>query len=265
MVAALTAAGKTDAVAALQTASAFWKKRVETIDEVLDPLLGKKSPRSGEQILASLERLARPDSGDASRLRRMMEAMPREEAASVRATVINRMGRPTKGAAEKSEEAGFSFDTFLTNWNNMTPRARRTMFPGASIEALDKLATVAAAAKRAGGAMNSSNTAGALTVQLLISAPQVWLLEPFTAIGLTAGQYAAGHLLASPRFARYLAGAPAKATPAKQRAWAGGLSRIATAEPALAEDIKAFQDAILRAINDNPGVAASAAQDEDSK
>src|SRR3990167_3938614 len=158
MVAALTAAGKTDAVAALQTASAFWKKRVETIDEVLDPLLGKKSPRSGEQILASLERLARPDSGDASRLRRMMEAMPREEAASVRATVINRMGRPTKGAAEKSEEAGFSFDTFLTNWNNMTPRARRTMFPGASIEALDKLGTVAAAAKRAGGGMNRSNT-----------------------------------------------------------------------------------------------------------
>jgi hypothetical protein len=43
------------------------------------------------------------------------------------------------------------------------------------------------------------------------------------------------------------------------------LAGIAKAEPALAQDIRAFQEAVMRAANDNPAVTASAAQDENQE
>lgn len=259
MIAALEAAGKGNAASAMRTASAFWKKRVETIDEVLEPLLGKSAPRSGEQILSALERMSHSESGNAANLRRLMQAMPKEEAASVRATVINRLGRPTAGAADARD--AFSFNTFLTNWNNMSMPAKRTMFPGETIEALEKLATVSRGVKRAGADMNTSNTARAITAQAAISGG-FWLLEPMAAISLGGGQYAVGKLLASPRFARMLSGAPRNATAAGQRAWARSLGQIAKAEPALAKEIKLFQDAVVRSANDNAAVSTVAAQDD---
>src|SRR5690606_32868337 len=126
-----------------------------------------------------LERMAKPDSGNAANLRRLMQAMPKEEANSIRATVINRLGRPTKGSSEAQD--AFSFNTFLTNWNNMSMPAKRTMFPGETIEALEKLATVSQGVKRAGADMNTSNTARVLTSQAVISGG-FWLLDPLAAI-----------------------------------------------------------------------------------
>lgn len=262
LIGGLNAAGRTDAAQALKTANAFWKSRVETIDQVLDPLIGKNAPRSGEQILSSLERLARPDSGNASNLRRLMQAMPKDEADAVRATVINRLGRPTAGSANADRE-GFSFDTFLTNWNNMTPRARATMFPPEARDALTDLAKVSEGVKRAGSSANRSNTAGALTVQAAISAPQVWFLEPLTAVSLTGGQYAAGKLLASPKFARMLARAPRQSTPQARSAFSQRLGNLAQSEPALAQEIGLYQRAL--AANDNNAVRAVAAEEENQQ
>src|SRR5690606_38574524 len=149
------------------TANAFWRKRIETIDEVLEPVLGKTSPKSGEQIVTAIENMAKPKTGNAARLRQLFAAMPPEEARSVSATVISRMGQPTAGAAEKG--SGFSSNTFLTNWNNLSPRARAVLFPKETREALDRLATVSRGVKQAGSAMNTSNTAGALGAQAVIS------------------------------------------------------------------------------------------------
>jgi hypothetical protein len=253
----LTAAGKQNAADALRTANAFWKKRVETIDQVLEPILGRN--RSGEQIVTAIEGLAKPKTGNASRLRQLFDAMPANEARSLSATIITRMGQPTAGAAEKG--AGFSFNTFLTNWNNMSPRARATMFPDETRAALDKLATVSRGVKQAGSAMNTSNTAGALTAQAVISGVP-WLIDPMTAIGLTGSQWVVGRLLASPRVARWIAGAPSN--PQARSAYIARLGGIARAEPAIANEIGIFEKAI-RAANDNAttvsGVAAQEPED----
>ena len=40
----------------------FWKNRVETIDEVLEPLLGK-NPTLREQIFTALERMGKQEHG----------------------------------------------------------------------------------------------------------------------------------------------------------------------------------------------------------
>jgi hypothetical protein len=174
--------------------------------------------------------------------------MPSDEADSVRATIINRLGRPSAGAGEVVDEGSFSFERFLTNWNNMTPRARATVFPRGSIDALNDLATIAASIKRAGQSMNHSNTTRAVGVQAAISGGLFWL-EPLTAIGGAAGQYSVGRLLASPRFARWLSGSTRVTNARAQQAYISRLGDIGRAEPALARELEALRSGL--AANDN--------------
>jgi hypothetical protein len=253
----LTAAGKQNAAGALKTANAFWKKRVETIDEVLEPVLGKNAPRSGEQIVTAIENMANPKTGNGARLRQLFQSMPEGERRSVAATLVNRLGQPTKGAAEVADGSGFSFNTFLTNWNNMSQQARRAIFQPETVEALNKLAVVSRGVKQAGAAANTSNTARAIGVQAVMS-PLLWYVNPLAAIGGGASQYAVGKLMASPRFARWLAGAPKSATPQAQKAYIARLGGIARAEPAIANEIGLF----TRAANDNTAMVTSAAAED---
>lgn len=260
MISGLQAAGKANAAGALRTAAAFWRKRVETIDEVLEPVIGRNAPRSGEQIVSAIERLAHPRTGNSSRLRQLFQAMPKDEARSVSATLISRMGRPTAGAAEKVEDGGFSFTTFLTNWNNMSGRAKAAIFPQETRQALDKLATVSRGVKQAGSAMNTSNTAGAVGVQALISGVP-WLIDPLTAVGVTGGQWMVGRLLASPRLARWIASAPKN--PKARGDHIARLGGIARAEPAISNEIGLLQRAL--AANDNAAVETVAAEEPEAR
>lgn len=256
MINALQSSGRQNAANALKTATDFWRTRVETIDQVLEPVLGRNSPRSGEQIVTALERMASPKSGNEQNLRRLLQAMPRSEADSVRATIIHRLGRPSPGAGEVLDETSFSFEQFLTNWNAMSPRARATAFPRGSIDALNDLATVAASIKRAGQSMNTSNTTRAMGVQAAISGGLFWL-EPLTAIGGAAGQYSVGRLLASPRFARWLSGSTRVTNARAQQAYISRLGDIARAEPTLARDLEALRAGL--AANDNAALVNNVA------
>lgn len=254
----LQASGNTRAVGAFKTATEFWQKRVDTIDNFFSPILGKNAPKSGEQVVTALERLANPKTGNAAQLAGIIKAMPPREAASVRATIINRMGNATPGSANNADNPAFSFDTFLTNWNNMSPRAKAAMFPPESRSALNDLANVAEAVKSAGASANRSNTAGAIGVQAAISGGGLWFLDPFTAIAATGGQYAVGRLLASPKFARLLARAPRQNTPQARQSFAARLGNLAQAEPALAREIGLYQRSL--AANDNTAGALAAEQ-----
>jgi len=260
MISGLQASGKGSAAGALKTAAAFWRKRVETIDEVLEPIIGKNSARSGEQIVSAVERLANPKTGNASRLRQLVHAMPKEEARSVSATIISRMGRPTAGAAERTDEGGFSFGTFLTNWNNMSPRAKSALFSPETMEALNKLATVSRGVKQAGASMNTSNTAGAIQVQAAITGIP-WLIDPLSAVAITGGQWTVGRLLASPRVARWIASAPKN--PAARGNHIARLGGIARAEPAIANELGLLQRAL--AANDNAAITTVAAEEPDAR
>jgi hypothetical protein len=252
--------GNTQAVNAFKTATAFWQKRVDTIDNFFSPILGKNAPKSGEQVVTGLERLADKKTGNASQLVGIMKSMPPREANSIRATIINRMGNATKGSANNTDEATFSFDTFLTNWNNMSPRAKAAMFPTESREALNKLVTVSQGVKAAGSSANRSNTAGAVVSQTAISGLLGWFIDPFTAVAAAGGQYAVGRLLASPKFARLLANAPKQNTPQARQALSSRLGNLAQAEPTLAREIGIYRQAL--AANDNPASRLAAEEQQ---
>ena len=256
----LRQSGNDRAVGAFKTATDYWRKRVETIDEFFSPILGKNAPKSGEQVVTALERLANPKTGNASQLVGIFKAMPPREAASVRATLINRMGRASAGSANNTDNATFSFETFLTNWNNMSARAKAAAFPSETRKALNDLVTVSAAVKQSSASANRSNTAGALTVQGVISLG--WFVDPLTTVAATGGQYVVGRLLASPKFARLLVGASRNTSPSARKSFDAQLTKLAGAEPTLAREIGLYQRAL--AANDNPA-SRLAAEDQQAQ
>jgi hypothetical protein len=234
------------AARAYQQADRYWRERLQTIDKVLEPFIG--NGQSGEQIVRSLQTAAK---GNTEQLSRFIRALPAEEASTVRATLISQLGRPTAGT--NAGEA-FSLNQFLTHWNAMTPRARQVVFGGDSLSALDDLARVAKGSRQAQAYLNRSNTGGA--VGSILTAGILGLPAVAAALGTSN---AAGRLMASPAFARWLAGAGRTRNP---RLHVQGLTTVAARNPAIAQDVLGLQRTLLNAANDNHLTRAAASPDE---
>jgi hypothetical protein len=116
--------------------------------------------------------------------------------------------------------------------------------------------------KDAGKYTNTSNTAGALGWQVGISAGAASLANlPVAALAALA-QYGSGKLLASPKFASWLARAPRNASPAQARNYVARLKGVAASEPVIAADVNRFAQ-FLNAANDvSPARAAAQGQQE---
>jgi hypothetical protein len=248
VVLALNRAGRPEAAQAYKAADAFYAQRMRTIDEALEPIVGRNSRTnelgaiSGEDVVKNLEAAAR---GRSRRLEAFVRALPEEEASTVRASLISNLGRPTGSSPLQT----FSMETFLTNWNKMTRqrtslRTVRNVFGPEATAALNDIAEVANASRQAMGYANRSNTAGAAAGSLTLGSAFLGIPTLLVTLGSQAG---AGRLLASRRFAKWVARAPRAQDQDKHLA---RLSGIASAEPAIANEVLQFRDA-LRASNDN--------------
>lgn len=63
----------------------------------------------------------------ATTLRAVMQSLPKDAQREVSASFIRRMGRAT-GSQQNADSDVFSMETFLTNWANMSPEAKRVLF-----------------------------------------------------------------------------------------------------------------------------------------
>lgn len=63
----------------------------------------------------------------ATTIRAVMQSLPEEARKTVSATVLRRMGRATAGKQDDLGEK-FSTETFLTNWNTISPQAKAVLF-----------------------------------------------------------------------------------------------------------------------------------------
>ena len=79
-----------------------------------------------EQAFTAMERAAREN---VSTLQAVKKALPEDARGSVAGTVIERLGKATN-ANQNETSTAWSPETFLTNWNKMTPRARDELFSG---------------------------------------------------------------------------------------------------------------------------------------
>jgi hypothetical protein len=127
------------AVAAAKRANNYTRAaadRLEQVERVIDKNGG---PERVFQAAMSGTR----DGG--TTLRAVMQSLPKEGQQAVTAAVIKRMGLSNPGAQDAAGEA-FSAQTFLTNWNKVSPEAKRALFdrhgPGFT-KSMDRIASVA--------------------------------------------------------------------------------------------------------------------------
>ena len=240
----------------------YWRGRETRIEDVFSRLFGESNGRSDEAVFRQINQWGKREGGDFNRLARTIRSLPADEANTIRATVVERMGWAKAGRQEGSGDV-FSPAEFATQWHGLSGRAKSVLFPNREHrQNLDKLARTMDRMKAAGEFTNFSNTslgsnAAAHAVGLSVA--------PITTAVLAAAQFGAGKLLASPRFARWMASAPEKATPAAMRRWTESLGVVASRETGLAGDIRAVQDSLRQAVNDNPLVTRSAAEEEDTQ
>lgn len=257
----LTNAGRQGAANTFQTADRFWRQRVQHIDQVLAPITGKDGMKGGEQIVQTLEGMARGQSGGNRRLARLIGNMEPDEQAAVRSVVIDRLGRANPGQ-QTAEGDAFSASTFLTNWSKMTPQAKGTIFNDPGLRAnLDDIATIAEGVRNTGRFANASNTGSANVVTGVSYALGAGTAGLQTAAAAAALQYGTARLLASPGFARWLARAPATTNPGAARAYLQRLEVLAGRESLLAPDIHRF----MNAANDTVGASAAASETEEQQ
>lgn len=252
--AGLRNAGRDKSADQFRAADTFWRDRVEHIDQVLQPIIGRDGTKGGEQVVEAIESMARGKSGGNQRLSRLLGNMTEPEARQVRSAIVTRLGRARAGA-QNAEGDAFSPATFLTNWNAMTPQAKASLFRDQQMRRdLDDIARIAAGTKASQALNNNSETASAL----MGSAQGNLAVQSPTSFILGAGaQYVTGRLMASPKFARIVARTSRMNPKAGARSFREQLAVLATREPLLANDIRS-----ILAANDNALPMAASAQDE---
>jgi hypothetical protein len=176
--------------------------------------------------------------------------MPDDESNSVRATIMDGLGDANPGQQNGPGDV-FSPTTWVTNWNKLSDRAKNVLFTGPHRDALNDLATLFSGMKSSGKFANNSKTG--ISVVASANAGLVWA-HPVLGSIAAALEVGGGKLLASPAFARKVAGTPMNVAGAKafwSRPWVGAM---ANQNPAIAGEIRAFQSAFLDHANDNGGV-----------
>jgi len=252
IVSSLNARGKGEAARLYAEAAAAHKERIGVIDQVLAPIIGNKgeAPKSFEQVLTALETATKTNGG---RLGKFLSSLPPEDAASVRGTLVQELGRANAGAQNAAGDA-FSIGSFLTNWNKMSGSAKSQMFGGELRAALEDLARVAQGSKEAQRFANSSNTGSVVGGVALGANLASFFAAPVSSTAALLGQYGAGKLLASPKFARWLAKMPSN--PALAEKHVSALSKIAANDNVIAADVTALQQELMAQFGS--GVRASA-------
>lgn len=173
-----------------------------------------------------------------------------EEWDVVAGSVINRLGMARPGAQDAAGEA-FSVSTFLTNWNKLSPEAKKALFGGTRYADLrpdlDRLVQVVGSLKEVEKLTNTSNTARAMFTLMTISSlgaaggaiiggAEGSGYGAAGTIGLSiVAPRAAAKLITSPRFVKWLTTPPDTVNGIGPKI--GRLLAIAEAEPAIREEI----------------------------
>ena len=189
-----------------------------------------------------------------AKLATALRSMPADEAATVRASLFSRLGNATAGGQSVAGDV-FSPASFVTHWSKLSGRAKAALFPGADYrQSIDDIARISEGMKNAEQFANTSKTALAVKVGGHIAG---LVVNPVATILSAATEFGAGSLLASPRFARWVATSSKPNAPA-MLAHINRLSAIAAAEPAIAHGALGLQ-AKLAGMFANDNVAASVA------
>lgn len=257
MEAAATAAGP-KAEQAARRANAYTRavaSRLEQLDRVVNK-------NGGPEAVFNAAMSGTRDGG--TTLRAVMQSLPEDGQKALTAAVLKRMGLPTPGQASMGADQ-FSAATFLTNWNRLSPEARRALFdrygPGFS-QNMERIARVADSIKTGSKVFaNPSGTANKAAAYTYSGAVIASLFTggtgPLVAGG--ASTNLAARILTNPKAVRWLAKSTAVPS-GSVLAGLGSLRNIAANEDD--PDLKQLADDIAQAI---PSGEATRATSRESK
>lgn len=181
-------------------------KRIETY---LDRVAGKDT---AEKVFTAAVNPSEVREG-ASTINAVMRSIEPKERDVVRAAFLKRLGTATAGRQDAAGEV-FSSETFLTNWNKISPEAKMTLFADAKGTLrgdLDKIAKVAANLREGSKVFsNPSGTQQALSSQAMGGGAFVALLTGHPSVAAAIGgaaltANAASRLMTNPNFVKWLA------------------------------------------------------------
>ena len=200
--------------------SNYYRARMDRVETVLERVLGK-----GKQPEDIFKAVNPTDPNQSNKLRAVMRSLEPSERQVVTDAVVQRLGRATPGRQNDVGDV-FSSETFLTNWNRLSPDAKSQLFPNAAQRKnLTALATVADDIRSGGKVFaNPSGTAGAVApygLGYLAASGQVG-----QAATLIAGSFIGSKMLTSPKVVDWLAQAP-KVKPENTAAYLARLGVIA--------------------------------------
>lgn len=245
------------ALQAFTRATQYWRGRQDRIDNVLSGILGEDGQMSSDAAYRQINSWAQQGAGNSRALARALRSMPEDEAGTIRATVLARLGRSPSGQ-QGAEGNTFSPATFVINWDKLSPRAKSSLFPNAQHRAdINDLAMVMADMKRAGAYANTSKTG------LVVGGGQVLgaILHPVAGVPIIAGEFGLGKLLSSPRVARWLATSKVPQTAGQQKVMWNTIRNLSAANPELKDTLTA----IGNAANDNMASRLAADPEEQRK
>lgn len=248
-------------------ANAFWRDRVDTIDKVFEPLVGKNV--SGESVVTKLNQMFQGKGhGGAMLAGRLLDELPLADARNLRATVIANLGKAKPNAQDETNSV-FSSETFLTNWNKVTMRGRKflTNRDPELGKSLNELATLAARVRESNALANKSHTGRAVRVGEFLSSAAASVgaaaqgAGSFSAIAgpaLIAGiEGLTGAALSSPKMVKLLVRAGSLRTPGAAENWARQMASLAARSPELRDDIEHVMKAVMPGSSDEPATGTS--------
>lgn len=247
------------ALTEFRRANQYWRGRQGRVEDVLTSILGSDGGKGEAKAFEQINSWAQTKGGDFKRLAQAVRSLPAEEADTVRASLIGRMGTASPGRAN-ADNLEFSPAEWATSWRKLSPRAKSVLFPGTRHrEDLDDLSLVFDNMKSAGQYSNFSNTSlggnAAAAIFTALGGP----IGLSTAAGYSALSFSAGKLLSSPRLARWLASAPKSSNPQAHQQHLKQLAGIAARNPSIAEDVKVLQQQLMNVANDNVASTRSVA------
>jgi len=182
--------------------------------DAVQPLVDMANPEDASRAYLGY---ASQNSGSLKALRQTKRTLGKEARAANTSTWIDKMGRATPGNQDDLSEV-WSASTFLTNWNQSSPAARRELLSGFDnatqvSKDMDAIARAASMVKESSKMFaNPSGTAASSSLRKVLAGTGAvsLLLHPLATaatvgVGLGVSKATAHTLMASPKFISWLA------------------------------------------------------------
>lgn len=191
------------ALRAFRTADRYFRQGIRGVER-FNKIIGTDNPSQAvNKLLTSAKGRGK---GNLTLLRTARAALRDEEWADIQSLMVRSMGHPVGSARGMAQEAGFSVQTFLTNWQNMEPAAIQIMFGGEQAQAIndlvrvvERLANVEALTNYTRSGTNTLNIGGAAAAVVSLAS-----LDVVSPLMIGGSGYATAALMSRPNYTRWL-------------------------------------------------------------